>query len=212
MMIRYLPYSSRPIRTILQILSDLIVIAWTWLWVTIGLAVYAAVTIIAEAGRKVQSGANGVAGNLDSAGDTASRVPLVGDALKKPLTAAGSAAHEIAQAGHSIDTTASWLAVVLGIAVAAPPILALVMPWLFLRIRFFLRKWTILGLAATPAGIELLAMRALANRPLRRLAAMDPDPVGAWRRSDPVTVLGLAALEARSAGISFRALARSQRF
>jgi hypothetical protein len=211
MMTRYLPYSSRPVRTTLQFASDLIVIGWTWLWVTIGLAVYAAVATIAEAGRKVQSGANGVAGNLDSAGDTASRVPLVGDALKKPLTAAGSAAHEIAQAGHSIDTTATWLAWLLGLAVAAPPILALAMPWLFLRLRFFIRKWTILGLAATPAGIELLALRALANRPLRRLATVTNDPVGGWRRSDPVTVLGLAALEARSAGISLRALARGQR-
>ncbi|MDT5094380.1 MAG: hypothetical protein QOH60_3743 [Mycobacterium sp.] len=212
MMTRYLPYSSRPLRTTLQVLCDLIMIGWTWLWVLIGLAVHAAVSTIAEAGRKVQSGANGVAGNMDSAGDTASKVPLVGDALKKPLTAAGDAAREIAQAGHSIDSTATWLAVLLALAVAAPPILALAMPWLFLRLRFLLRKLTILGLAATPAGIELLALRALANRPLRRLAAVNPDPVGAWRRSDPVTVLGLAALEARSAGISFRALARSQRY
>jgi hypothetical protein len=212
MITRYLPYSSRPIRTMSQLLSDLIVVGWTWLWVLIGLAVHTAVATIAKAGRQVQSGANGVAGNLDSAGDTASRVPLVGDALKKPLTAAGSAAHEIAQAGHSIDTTATWLAVLLGLAVASPPILALVLPWLFLRLRFFLRKLTILGLATSPAGIELLALRALANRPLRRLTAVNPDPVGAWRRSDPVAVLGLAALEARSAGISFRALARSQRY
>jgi hypothetical protein len=212
MMTRYLPYSSRPLRTILQVLCDLIMIGWTWLWVLIGLAVHAAVSTIAEAGRKVQSGANGVAGNMDSAGDTASKVPLVGDALKKPLTAAGDAAREIAQAGHSIDSTATWLAVLLALAVAAPPILALAMPWLFLRLRFLLRKLTILGLAATPAGIELLALRALANRPLRRLAAVNPDPVGAWRRSDPVTVLGLAALEARSAGISLRGLARSQRY
>jgi hypothetical protein len=212
MITRYLPYSIRPIRTMLQLLSDLIAVAWTWLWVLIGMAVYAAITTIAEAGRKVQSGANGVAGNLDSAGDTASRVPLVGDALKKPLTAAGSAAHEIAQAGHSIDTTASWLAWLLALAVAAPPILAFALPWVFLRLRFFLRKLTILGLAASPAGIELLALRALANRPLRRLVSVNPDPVGAWRRSDPVTVLGLAALEARAAGISLRALARAQRF
>jgi hypothetical protein len=212
MMARYLPYSSHPLRTILQLFSDLIVIGWTWLWVLIGLAVHAAISTIAEAGRKVESGANGVAGNMDSAGDTASKVPLVGDALKKPLTAAGDAAREIASAGHSIDSTATWLAVLLGLAVAAPPILAFVMPWLFLRLRFFLRKLRILGLAATPAGIELLALRALANRPLRRLTAVNPDPVGGWRRSDPVTVLGLAAVEARSAGISFRALARSQRF
>ena len=119
-----------------------------------------------------------------------------------PLTAAGSAARDIADAGHSLDTTASWLAVLLALAVAAPPILAVAMPWLFLRLRFFLRKQTMVGLARTPAGVQLLALRALANRPLRRLATVSPDPVGAWRREDPIAIRGLAALELRAAGVT----------
>ena len=51
----------------------------------------------------------------------------------EPLTAASKAALDIAGAGHNLDTTATWLAVVLALAVAAPPILAVVMPWLVLR-------------------------------------------------------------------------------
>jgi hypothetical protein len=97
------------------------------------------------------------------------------------------------------------LAVVLALAVAAPPTLGVVMPWLVLRIRFFRRKWTVSALAMTPAGQQLLALRALANRPLRRLTAVSPDPVGAWRVADPSTIHGLAALELRSAGIALRA-------
>ena len=58
------------------------------------------------------------------------------------------------------------------------------MPWLFLRLRFFRRKWMALTLARTPAGEQLLALRALANRPLAKLAAINADPVGAWRRED----------------------------
>ena len=58
------------------------------------------------------------------------------------------------------------------------------MPWLFLRVRFFRRKWTVITLASTPAGEQLLALRALANRPLAKLAAVSIDPVGAWRRED----------------------------
>ena len=73
----------------------------------------------------------------------------------------------------------------LAIAVAAPPILAVAMPWLFLRIRFFRRKWTVIALARTPAGEQLLALRALANRPLRKLTEISLDPVGAWRHEDP---------------------------
>jgi hypothetical protein len=113
----------------------------------------------------------------------------------------GEAARDIAGAGHNLDTTASWLAWLLALAVASPPILALVMPWLFLRIRFLRRKWTAITLAGTPAGEQLLALRALANRPLGKLAAISADPVGAWRSYDAVAIRGLAALELRSAGV-----------
>jgi hypothetical protein len=172
--------------------------------VVVGLAVHTAVATIAAVGRQVNDGATGVAGNLNSAGDSAGNVPLVGDSLSKPLRAASEAALDIAGAGQSLDTTATWLAWVLALAVAAPPILAVAMPWLFMRIRFFRRKWTAIALAATPAGEQLLALRALANRPLVKLAAVSIDPVGAWRRDDAVAVRGLANLELRSAGIARR--------
>ena len=73
------------------------------------------------------------------------------------------------------------------------------------RLRFFRRKWTVTGLAATPAGEQLLALRALTNRPPRKLAAISADPVGAWRREDPLAMRALAALELRAAGITVRA-------
>jgi hypothetical protein len=198
---RYLPYATTPSRLLAQLISDVVVIAWTTVWVLVGTAVHAAVSTIAEFGRQVEGGANGIAGNLDSAGAGADKVPLIGDALSTPLTAAGEAAREIAGAGQNLGVTASWLAWLLALAVAAPPILALAMPWLFLRVRFFRRKWTAITLAATPAGEHLLALRALANRPLAKLAAITPDPVGAWRRHDPVAIHGLAALELRAAGV-----------
>jgi hypothetical protein len=93
---------------------------------------------------------------------------------------------------------------VLALAVAAPPILFVAMPWLFLRIRFFRRKWVAITLARTPAGEQLLALRALANRPLAKLAAIHEDPVGAWRSHDAVAIHGLAALELRAAGVTRR--------
>jgi hypothetical protein len=198
---RYLPYATTPRRFLLQFLSDILVAVWIFLWVLVGLAVHAAVATIGEVGRQVESGANGIADNLDSAGNSADKIPLIGDDLRKPLTAASEAALDLAGAGHNLDTTASWLAWVLALAVASPPILAIAMPWLFLRVRFFRRKWTAMSLAATPAGEQLLALRALANRPLRKLASVSLDPVGAWRREDVIAIRGLAALELRSAGI-----------
>ena len=78
------------------------------------------------------------------------------------------------------------------------------MPWLFLRMRFFRRKWTAVTLASTAAGEQLLALRALANRPLAKLAAISPDPVGAWRNLDPIAIRGMAALELRASGVRVR--------
>jgi hypothetical protein len=208
---RYVPYASRPVRLVGQLVSDIVVISWTVLWVWIGVAVYSAVAAVAEAGRRVDSGATDLAGSLDSAGQRADRIPLLGDALSTPLSAAGGAAHDIAGAGQSLDTAASWLAWLLAFAVAGFPILALAMPWLFLRLRFVRRKHTIVGLAQTPAGVQLLALRALANRPLRRLASVSPDPVGAWRQEDVHAIHGLAALELRAVGVGPGALLRGQR-
>jgi hypothetical protein len=201
---RYLPYASTPSRLLAQLITDALVITWTTVWVLVGMAVRAAVATIAEFGGQVEGGANGIAHNLDSAGHGAGEVPLIGDTLSKPLTAAGAAARDIAGAGHHLDATASWLAWLLALAVAAPPILAVAMPWLFLRVRFFRRKWTALTLAATPAGEQLLALRALANRPLPRLVAVHPDPVAAWRGHDRAAIRGLATLELRAAGVGRR--------
>jgi hypothetical protein len=198
---RFLPYATTPSRLLGQLISDIIVITWTAIWVLVGVAVHTAVSTIAEVGRQVETGASGVSENLESAGDRTDDFPLVGDALAKPLRAASEAALDIAGAGHSLDTTASWLAWVLALAVAAPPILFVAMPWLFLRIRFFRRKWIAITLARTPAGEQLLALRALANRPLAKLVAIDADPVGAWRSHDAAAIHGLAALELRAAGV-----------
>jgi hypothetical protein len=203
---RFIPYATTPSRLLAQLISDIVVIAWITVWVLVGMAVHSAVSTIAEVGRQVQTGANGVADNLNTAGDRTDSFPLIGDALAKPLRAASEAALDIAGAGHSLDATASWLAWVLAIAVAAPPILFVAMPWLFLRIRFFRRKWTAITLASTFAGEQLLALRALANRPLIKLAAIHEDPVAAWRNDDTIAIRGLAALELRSAGVRIKRL------
>ena len=199
---RFLPYATTPARLTAQLASDLLIAAWITGWVLVGPAVHHAIATFASVGTQVQSGATGISENLNSAGDNADRLPLVGDAVATPLRAASAAALDLAGAGQSLNSTATWLAVVLAIAVAAPPILAVGMPWLFLRIRFFRRKWTVISLAQTPAGEQLLALRALANRPLRKLTEVSTDPVGAWRREDPDAVRGLAALELRSAGVA----------
>ena len=85
----YVPYASRPGRLMLQLLSDIVVALWITLWVLIGLAVQSAISEIADFGQRMERGANGVAHNMDSAGERADRIPLLGEVLSKPLTSTG---------------------------------------------------------------------------------------------------------------------------
>src|ERR1700739_1177185 len=134
---RFLPFATTPGRLLAQLFSDVVVVIWTSIWVLVGLAVHSAVSTIAAVGRQVKGGADGVADSLESAGHSADHIPLGGAAVSNPLTAASKAALDIAGAGHNLDTTATWLAVVLALAVAAPPALAVVLPWPGRALRFF---------------------------------------------------------------------------
>jgi len=198
---RFVPYAATPGRALLQAASDVLMILWLVLWFLIGKAVHTAIAALAEVGRRVEGGANGIAGNLDSAGNGAGKIPLVGDTVSKPLQAAGNAARDLAGAGHGLDQRATTLSIILALAVAIPPALAIFVPWLLLRLRFARRAGAAATLARTPGGDRLLALRALTNRPLAKVLTAGPDPVEAWRVGDPETIRLLAALELRAAGL-----------
>lgn len=198
---RLLPYANTPGRAAVQATGDACVVLWCLLWYAVGKLVHSAVAAFATLGRKIESGADGIGGNLDSAGRGAGRVPLVGDPVSAPLRAAGGAARSIAEAGHGLDEKATWLALVLALAVSIPPILAVVVPWAFLRFRFGRRAAAAAALASTAGGEELLALRALTTRPLPQLLSVSADPIASWRQADPVAIRELAALELRSAGL-----------
>jgi len=85
---RFLPYATTPVRMTGQLVSDILAAAWITVWVMIGLAVHHAIAAIAGVGRQVNDSANGLSENLNSAGDSADRIPLVGDTVAKPLRAA----------------------------------------------------------------------------------------------------------------------------
>jgi hypothetical protein len=89
---RFSPYATTPARLTAQLLSDLLIAAWITVWVLVGMAVHHAIATFARVGTQVQEGATGIADNLNSAGNNADRLPLVGDAVATPLRAASEAA------------------------------------------------------------------------------------------------------------------------
>lgn len=184
-----------------QFLADLLAVAWIYLWIRAGMWLHDLVGRLAVPGEKLEGAGGGLADNLADAGDKVGRVPVVGDELTAPFARAADAARAVAEAGRDQRDLVTDLALVLGLAVAAFPIALVVLVWLPLRVRWMRRAAAAAALRDAPAGRDLLALRALATQPLRRLTRIDPDVAEAWRRRDAATVDALAALELRALGL-----------
>lgn len=198
------PYSAQPRRLALQIASDVFVLLWIYIWFRVGQLVHDTLVQVAGVGYRIQGSAGQVSGSLTQAGKSAGSVPLLGDQLGRPLTNAGAQIGDIAGAGRSAGDTLTSLATPLGWAVALGPILLVLVIWLPRRWRFARRAGEAAEMAAAPPGEELLALRALANRPLQELRRVAPDPVRAWRDGDADAIRALAHLELVADGVRWR--------
>src|SRR5256885_15009721 len=90
----------------------------------------------------------------------------------------------MADAGRQEVQVAHDLAWALALLLLVGPVLVVLLGWLPLRLRWIRRASAAVGLRDGTAGRDLLALRALANQPLRRLVAIDADPVGSRRSGD----------------------------
>jgi hypothetical protein len=184
-----------------QVLTDLLVVAWLGLWVWLAMKLYQLVLTLRVPGQKLAGAGDGMAGGLSDAGGKVDRVPGIGGSLATPFNQAAEAARSMADAGRQEVAVAHDLAWALALLLLVGPVLAVLLGWLPLRLRWIRRASAAATLRDGAAGRDLLALRALANQPLRRLARIDPDPVGAWRSGDPSTVDALARLELRRLGV-----------
>jgi hypothetical protein len=156
---------------------------------------------LAVPGQKLEGAGSGLAENLAEAGGKVRRVPVVGDELTTPFNEAAAAARAVAEAGQDQQDLISDLALVLALTALVLPLGLVLFGWLPLRIRWIRRATAASALRSTAAGRDLLALRALANQPLRKLTRIDPDVAQAWRRDDESVVDALAALELRGLGL-----------
>jgi hypothetical protein len=194
-------YADTSVRRTVQIVGDLTLVLWVWLWVVVSHRVHDATLGLATPGRKIDGSATDLAERLRDAGRTVSKVPLVGDDVRGPFDGAGDAASGLAGAGRqqvaAVGTLADWL----GFAVAVIPILLFVLFYLPPRIRFVRRATAGQRYLDAGADLDLFALRAMAHQPLHVLARIDADPAGAWRRGETTVIDELARLELRSVGL-----------
>jgi len=194
-------YAETPARRTRQVVGDAWLTLWSVLWIWAAFRVHDLVMNLAAPGLAVAEGATDLAGSIDSAGDSISQVPLVGDTLGAPFDGMSSAALSIADAGQATADAVSLLARFLAIALAVLGIASFAMFWVPIRIAFIRRATAARRFVDAAEDLDLFALRAMARQPLHVLARISDDPAGAWRREDREVIHALAALELREEGL-----------
>ncbi|WP_432025754.1 hypothetical protein [Streptomyces sp. 1222.5] len=196
-------YAQTPPRRIRQVLADLIAVALIAASVWFALTVRDVIMSLAEPGRKAQSAGDDLAAGLNNAADSASGVPLIGGALKKPLQAAAGAGDGLSDAGRSLQDVVGQVADLTALALIVFPVAFVLVIWLPPRLHWIRRSATTQRLLDAPGGADLLALRALTG-PLRDLARVPVPPGGladAWRRGDPQAIADLSEVALARAGL-----------
>jgi len=181
-----------------QVLVDLAVVAWTAAWVWAGVTLYRLVEKLAVPGARLEQAGGGFAGDVAEIQQKVGRVPVVGNELQGPFGRLAGVGQTLADAGATQQQVVHQLALWLGVLVAAVPIVTLLLAWLPRRVTWAREAGAASRLRLAGADLELFALRAVANRPLRQLRRVTPDPAGALRAGD---YEALADLELRALGL-----------
>jgi hypothetical protein len=194
-------YADRVPTAVRQLVTDLLVVAWVYASIRAAMWVYDLIEKLAVPGQKLEGAGTGIADNLSDVSGKVGRVPVVGDDLTEPFESAANAARSLADAGQGQQDVVADLALALSLGLLVFPLGLVLFVWLPLRVRWMRRAGAAATLRDAPAGRDLLALRALANQPLRKLTRIDPDVAEAWRRGDDDVVDALASLELRALGL-----------
>ena len=197
-------YADTARRRTFQIVVDLMFVAWLVMWVWIGLVVHDGTMALAAPGRQTDESASAMAGQLRDAGGRLDDVPLIGDEVATPFDKAADASDGLAAAGRSSVEAVEKLAFVLGLSIALIPILVVMAFYVPGRLRFIREATAGLRFIDSADDLDLFALRALTNQPMRVLAKVSGDPAGDWRRRDPAVVRRLAELELKDVGLKPR--------
>lgn len=202
-------YAELAPRRARQVLADVAGVIWCVLAALLGRAVHDAVAALASAGADLERAGEDIAGRLDDAATALAGVPLVGRPVAGPLAQAADAAQRAADAGRAQQELVLGLAPWLGTGVAALLVMLAVLVWVAPRARWAVRAAAARSVRAQPGGVDLLALRALARRPVRQLGpaalvAGGPalDLVGGWRHREPAVLHRLASLELQALGLA----------
>lgn len=192
-------YAERPARLARQIFGDLIAVAWVVGWILVGTFVFDLVGRLRGPADAIGQAGTFIGDTFQRASDATSDVPFIGDSLANALGSGTAAGTTLAEAGRYQSDTVGTIALGLAIVIAITGILPMLTIWLPLRLRYARAAGS--AAAARALDSDLLALRALTTKPVRKLVAIDPDPAAAWRSGDTAAIEKLAALELAELGL-----------
>jgi hypothetical protein len=173
-------YASAPGLRTRQVVADLGMLLWVWLFWRLGRVVHDLIAALAAPGRAVERAGRSLSDGAMASGGVADDVPLIGEALRRPFDAVAEGGRSLVEAGVAQQETTATLALVLGLVIGGLPILWLGVRWASWRWRWYTEASAVRHLLGEPGGVALLAHRALGQRTLRQLRAVEPDPWGAF--------------------------------
>jgi hypothetical protein len=198
-------YSDFPLARSRQVVGDLVASAAVILAVIAAVAVHGAVLALAQVGAKVEGAGSSFTSTMSGAAQVLAGIPLVGTKARAPFDGASAAGRTLSEAGQSEQNFVSALAVILALVVVAIVLYFVVRYWVVRRIRFSARATKMSQVARAEGGLEVLAARALASADPRSVLAISPTVVADWRRGNRQTIVSLATLELREAGVRLQA-------
>ena len=195
-------YADRPVHLLRQLLGDVLFVVLIGLCVKLGRSVRDHVEALAGPGQDAEAAGLRFQHSMRDAAGNLSDVPLVGDGVSAPFRGAAASGRDLAAAAHSYQESVADLAQVLGLAVALIPALLLLALWVPRRVTWVVEATAAARLSRAGHGArDLLALRALARRPLPELHRLSPDIAAAWRAGEPAAIDDLAALELDDLGL-----------
>jgi len=145
---------------------------------------------------------------MDSASVSVQPVPFVGDFLAPPLSSFAQAMTSLVGTLQQFIRFVDISSIVFATIVFVVPFIYYVWKWFPWRFAFIREATAGKKLLPAQASAELFALRAIAHAPMRDLAKITTDPMGAWLDGDTATIRKLAALELARDGLKMPAASK----
>ena len=189
-----------------QLLQDVGLLLWSFLWVRVGMHVYDLVLRLGEPGRTVARAGQGLSGTLADISSKVGEIPLVGSSLRGPFVAASEAGQVLERAGLAQQEVVQDLAQWLGVLLALIPISYVAYRYLPDRWRWVKEASAASSLRIDAADLHLFALRAIARQPLYELQRVTPDPAAALANGEyePLAALELGSLGLKASATRIR--------